>query len=46
MEQLPQKRDLEEIILEREHQATVVTAIVLSWIVLVLLIVGSFIFIF
>lgn len=44
MKRFPQKRDLEEIILEREHQAGVVTAMAFSWIVLVLLMIGFFIY--
>lgn len=40
------EKDFEEIIFERERQAGVVMAMIFSWITLILLIVGSFIFIF
>lgn len=40
------EKDFEEIILERERQARVVMAMIFSWIILILLIAGSFIFIF
>lgn len=40
------EKDFGEIILERERQAGVVVTMILSWVILILLIVGSFIFIF
>ena len=40
------EKDFEEIILERERQAGVVATMILSWVILILLIVGFFIFIF
>lgn len=46
MKWFPAEKDFEEMILEREHQAGVVIAAVFSWVVSILLIIGSFIFIF
>lgn len=46
MKGFPAEKDFEEMISERERQAGVVIAIVFSWVVSILLIIGSFIFIF
>ena len=46
MEQFPHKRDFEEMISERKRQAGVVMTMILSWVILILLIMGFFIFIF
>ena len=46
MKWFSEEKDYEEMISEREHQAGVVIAIIFSWVTSILLIIGSFIFIF